>query len=52
MLADGSQSLETPKPPRIGYLVPTREKVMAGEPATEPLLDFAARAERLGFDAT
>jgi len=38
-------------PTRIGYLLPTREKIMAGEPATEPLLDLAARAERLGFDA-
>ena len=38
-------------PTRLGYLLPTREKIMAGEPATEPLLDLAARAERLGFDA-
>ena len=28
---------------RLGYLLPTREKIMAGEPATEPLLDLAAR---------
>ena len=47
----GSQSPETPMLTRIGYLLPTREKIMAGEPATEPLLDLAARAERLGFDA-
>jgi hypothetical protein len=36
MLADGSQSPETPMPTRLGYLLPTREKIMAGEPATEP----------------
>ena len=36
---------------RLGYLLPTREKIMAGEPAATPLLDLAARAERLGFDA-
>src|SRR3954468_23329109 len=35
----------------LGYLLPTREKIMAGEPAADPLLDLAARAERLGFDA-
>src|SRR5262245_45817714 len=38
-------------PTRLGYLLPTREKIMAGEPAAGPLLDLAARAERLGFDA-
>jgi alkanesulfonate monooxygenase SsuD/methylene tetrahydromethanopterin reductase-like flavin-dependent oxidoreductase (luciferase family) len=38
-------------PTRIGYLLPTRERIMAGEPAAAPLLDLAARAERLGFDA-
>jgi alkanesulfonate monooxygenase SsuD/methylene tetrahydromethanopterin reductase-like flavin-dependent oxidoreductase (luciferase family) len=38
-------------PTRIGYLLPTREKIMAGEPAAAPLLDLAARAERLGFDS-
>jgi alkanesulfonate monooxygenase SsuD/methylene tetrahydromethanopterin reductase-like flavin-dependent oxidoreductase (luciferase family) len=37
--------------PRIGYLLPTREKIMAGEPQAAPLLDLAARAERLGFDS-
>jgi probable F420-dependent oxidoreductase len=36
---------------RIGYLLPTRERIMAGEPAAAPLLDLAARAERLGFDS-
>jgi probable F420-dependent oxidoreductase len=37
--------------PRIGYLLPTRERIMEGEPAAAPLLDLAARAERLGFDS-
>ena len=38
-------------PPRIGYLLPTRERVMEGRPQTGPLLDLAARAEGLGFDS-
>jgi len=38
-------------PPRIGYLLPTREHIMAGEPRAAPLLDIATRAERLGFDS-
>jgi len=37
--------------PRIGYLLPTRERVMDGRPETGPLLDLAARAEGLGFDS-
>lgn len=37
--------------PRIGYLLPTRERVMTGEHATGPLLALAERAERLGFDS-
>jgi alkanesulfonate monooxygenase SsuD/methylene tetrahydromethanopterin reductase-like flavin-dependent oxidoreductase (luciferase family) len=32
-------------------LVATREKIMAGETAAASLLDLAARASRLGFDA-
>src|SRR5216683_1588893 len=35
-------------PVRLGYLLPTREKIMLGEPAAAPLIDLAARAERLG----
>jgi alkanesulfonate monooxygenase SsuD/methylene tetrahydromethanopterin reductase-like flavin-dependent oxidoreductase (luciferase family) len=35
----------------IGYLLPTREHIMAGHPRTEPLLQLADRAERLGFDS-
>jgi alkanesulfonate monooxygenase SsuD/methylene tetrahydromethanopterin reductase-like flavin-dependent oxidoreductase (luciferase family) len=38
-------------PVRLGYLLPTREKAMSGEPAAAPLIDLAARAERLGFDS-
>jgi alkanesulfonate monooxygenase SsuD/methylene tetrahydromethanopterin reductase-like flavin-dependent oxidoreductase (luciferase family) len=37
--------------PRIGYLLPTRERVMEGRPEAAPLLDLAARAEGLGFDS-
>jgi alkanesulfonate monooxygenase SsuD/methylene tetrahydromethanopterin reductase-like flavin-dependent oxidoreductase (luciferase family) len=37
--------------PRIGYLLPTREQIMAGRPEAIPLLDLAGRAERLGFDS-
>src|SRR5262245_21203689 len=38
-------------PPRIGYLLPTREQIMAGQPQAKPLLELAERAERLGFDS-
>jgi alkanesulfonate monooxygenase SsuD/methylene tetrahydromethanopterin reductase-like flavin-dependent oxidoreductase (luciferase family) len=38
-------------PPQIGYLLPTRERVMEGRPETTPLLELAASAERLGFDS-
>ena len=38
-------------PPQIGYLLPTRERVMEGWPQTAPLLELAARAEGLGFDS-
>src|SRR5229473_3835862 len=38
-------------PVRLGYLLPTREKIMLGEPAATPLIVLAARAERLGFDS-
>jgi alkanesulfonate monooxygenase SsuD/methylene tetrahydromethanopterin reductase-like flavin-dependent oxidoreductase (luciferase family) len=37
--------------PKIGYLLPTRERVMEGRPQTGPLLDVAVRAEGLGFDS-
>src|SRR6201994_1106110 len=38
-------------PPQLGYLLPTRERVMEGRPETAPLLELAARAEALGFDS-
>ena len=37
--------------PRIGYLLPTRERVMEGRPETAPLLALAERAEELGYDS-
>ena len=37
--------------PRIGYLLPTRERVMTGQHETAPLLALAERAEALGFDS-
>jgi alkanesulfonate monooxygenase SsuD/methylene tetrahydromethanopterin reductase-like flavin-dependent oxidoreductase (luciferase family) len=36
---------------RIGYLLPTRERIMAGQPEAAPLLELAERAERLSFDS-
>ncbi|MDA1101848.1 MAG: LLM class flavin-dependent oxidoreductase [Proteobacteria bacterium] len=36
---------------RIGYLLPTRERIMRGQPDAGPLLDLADRAEALGFDS-
>ena len=38
-------------PPRIGYLLPTRESVMEGRPEAAPLIALAERAEGLGFDS-
>ena len=37
--------------PKVGYLLPTREQVMEGKPATRPLLALAERAEALGYDS-
>jgi alkanesulfonate monooxygenase SsuD/methylene tetrahydromethanopterin reductase-like flavin-dependent oxidoreductase (luciferase family) len=37
--------------PKLGYLLPTRERIMQGAPETGPMLDLAARAEALGFDS-
>ena len=36
---------------RLGYLLPTREAVMAGQPEVRPLLELAEHAERLGLDS-
>ena len=38
-------------PPRLGYLLPTREQVMAGQPQAALLLALAERAQGLGFDS-
>jgi alkanesulfonate monooxygenase SsuD/methylene tetrahydromethanopterin reductase-like flavin-dependent oxidoreductase (luciferase family) len=40
----------TPMTLKLGYLLPTRERIMSGEPAARPMLDLAERAEGLGFD--
>ena len=37
--------------PRLGYLLPTRERIMDGQPETASLLALAERAEALGFDS-
>lgn len=37
--------------PKIGYLLPTRERIMLGEPDGAALLALAERAERLGYDS-
>jgi alkanesulfonate monooxygenase SsuD/methylene tetrahydromethanopterin reductase-like flavin-dependent oxidoreductase (luciferase family) len=37
--------------PRLGYLLPTREQIMAGQPQAATLLALAERAESLGFDS-
>jgi alkanesulfonate monooxygenase SsuD/methylene tetrahydromethanopterin reductase-like flavin-dependent oxidoreductase (luciferase family) len=37
--------------PRLGYLLPTRERVMEDQPETASLLALAERAEALGFDS-
>ncbi|MEA2771235.1 MAG: hypothetical protein QOD93_4197 [Acetobacteraceae bacterium] len=37
--------------PKIGYLLPTRERIMEGQPETGPLLELASRAQALGFDS-
>ena len=36
--------------PRLGYLLPTREQIMAGQPEATTLLALAERAESLGFE--
>ncbi len=38
-------------PLRLGYLLPTREQIMEGEPRTARLLELAERAAGLGFDS-
>ena len=38
-------------PPKLGYLLPTREAVMQATPAAAPLLALTERAEAHGYDA-
>jgi probable F420-dependent oxidoreductase len=38
-------------PPKVGYLLPTREQIMEGKPEAAPLLALAERAEGLGYDS-
>ncbi len=38
-------------PVAIGYLLPTRERVMTGNPRTGELLNLASKAEDLGFNS-
>lgn len=38
-------------PPRLGYLLPTREQVMEGRPEVAPMLALAERAEGLGYNS-
>ena len=37
--------------PKLGYLLPTRERIMEGKPETGPMLDLASRARDLGYDS-
>src|SRR6202012_3621641 len=37
--------------PRLGYLLPTRERIMEGQPETGSLLALAEKAEGLGYDS-
>ena len=37
--------------PKLGYLLPTRERVMEGQHETGPLLALAEKAEALGFES-
>lgn len=36
---------------KLGYLLPTRERIMGGAPETAPLIGLAERAESLGFES-
>ena len=44
-------SNDSPSSPKFGYLLPTRERIMAGSPETAALLKLAEHAEALGFDS-
>jgi probable F420-dependent oxidoreductase len=36
---------------KLGYLLPTRERIMGGEPAVAPMLALAEKAELFGYDS-
>ena len=36
---------------KVGYLLPTRERVMAGVHETGPILELAERCEAVGMDS-
>lgn len=36
---------------KVGYLLPTRERIMGGVHETRPILDLARKAEALGYDS-
>lgn len=38
-------------PPKVGYLLPTRERIMVGEHETRSIIDLAVEAEERGFDS-
>ena len=44
-------SAARPSRARIGYLLPTRERIMAGSPDAAPLLALAEKAEALDYDS-
>lgn len=37
--------------PKLGYLLPTRERIMEGRPEVAPMLTAAEKAEDLGYDS-
>ena len=43
--------VEPPPPIQVGYLLPTRERIMAGAPDVAPMLELAEKAEALGYDS-
>ena len=38
-------------PLKLGYLLPTRERIMSSSPSVRPMIDSAMRASDLGFDS-
>jgi probable F420-dependent oxidoreductase len=46
-----TSDLRSPAMTKVGYLLPTREAIMAGDPATARLLALATQAEDLGYDS-